>query len=119
MLSLGSNNTAELTALGETMRCLLFGTNYKGRVIHYDSVYVRKMATGQRRPRSNIELSNLTSSPKWPVFGPFTGDTSMGILASRATSRQIATPTEVLEVNYACGLKTTDLRNLKGRREPA
>ena len=55
--TLGSNNTAELTALGQTVRFLLYGTNYRGPVtIHYDSVYAYKMATGQWRPRSNMQL---------------------------------------------------------------
>ena len=55
--TLGSNNTAKLTALGQTVRFLLYGTNYRGPVTtHYDSVYAYKMATGQRRPRSNLQL---------------------------------------------------------------
>ena len=46
--TLGSNNTVELTALGQTICFLLYGTNYKGPVtIHYDSIYAHKMATGQ------------------------------------------------------------------------
>ena len=55
--SLGSNNTAELCAIGHAMNFLLRGTSYSGPVtIKFDSVYAYKMATGKWKPQSNIAL---------------------------------------------------------------
>ena len=52
----GSNNTAELTAIAEALRWLLIEGGNRSAIIHTDSQYAGNLATGNWKAKANKEL---------------------------------------------------------------
>tara|TARA_B100001996_G_C18656811_1_gene591512 strand:+ start:1481 stop:2032 length:552 start_codon:yes stop_codon:yes gene_type:complete len=58
----GSNNTGELTAMGQALRWLLINGNSAPVTIRGDSLYALKIASGEWRAKANRELAALVQS---------------------------------------------------------
>ena len=64
----GSNNTAELTAIAEALRWLLIEGGNRSAIIHTDSQYAGNLATGNWKAKANKELV-ATVQKLWQEVG--------------------------------------------------